>query len=94
MYLCSLCLYINRVVYIYICMGRCLCFAPLLDKQASAKKDQEKFEGTSSRQGGKPMKSDTILYYYSISFIYAGGTFQPTKRDFRSENRIAVLPTA
>lgn len=75
-------------------MGRCLCFAPLLDKQASAKKDQEKFEGTSSRQGGKPMKSDTILYYYSISFIYAGGTFQPTKRDFRSENRIAVLPTA
>lgn len=42
-------------------MVRCLCFAPLLDKQASAKKDQEKFEGTSSRQGGKPMKSDTIL---------------------------------
>lgn len=42
-------------------MGRCLCFAPLLDTQGSAKKDQEKFEGTSSRQGGKPMKSDTIL---------------------------------
>lgn len=93
-YLCSLCLYIKRKVYIYICMGRCLCFAPLLDTQGSAKKDQEKFEGTSSRQGGKPMKSDTILYYYSITLYHVGGTFQPTKRYFRSENRIAVLLSA
>ena len=37
-YLCSLCLYIKRKVYIYICMGRCLCFAPLLDTQRSPKK--------------------------------------------------------
>lgn len=75
-------------------MGRCLCFAPLLDTQGSAKKDQEKFEWTSSRQGGKPMKSDTILCYYSITLYHVGGTFQPTKRDFRSENHIAVLLSA
>lgn len=82
----------DSVYIIYV--ERCLCFAPLLDKQASAKKARKKFDGVSSRQGGKPMESDTILYYYSISFIYARGTFQPTKRDFRSENSIAVLPAA
>lgn len=75
-------------------MERCLCFAPLLDKQASAKKAWKKFDGVSGRQSGKPMESGTILYYYSISFIYARGTFQPGKPDLRSENRIAVLPTA
>lgn len=75
-------------------MERCLCFAPLLYTRGSAKKVRKKFDGVSSRQGGNPMKSDTILYYYSITLYHAGGTFQPTKRDFISENRIAVLPTA
>ena len=59
-YLYSLCLYTKgKCIYIY--MGRCLCFAPLLDKQASAKKVRKKFNGVSGRQGGKPMESDTIL---------------------------------
>ena len=39
------------------------------------------------------MKSDTILYYYSITLYHVGGTFQPQKRALRSENPIAVLPT-
>lgn len=75
-------------------MGRCLCFAPLLYTRGSAKKVRKKFDGVSSRQGGKPMKSDTILYYYSITLYHVGGSFQPQKRDFRSENRIAVPPSA
>lgn len=87
-------IYKEGSVYIYMCVGRCLCFSPLLDKQASAKKARKKFDGVSSRQGGKPMESGTILYYYSITLYHVGGTFQPTKRDFRSENRIAVLLSA
>ena len=38
-------IYKEESVYIYICVGRCLCFAPLLDKQASAKKARKKFDG-------------------------------------------------
>lgn len=38
-------IYKEESVYIYICVGRCLCFAPLLDKQASAKKVRKKFDG-------------------------------------------------
>lgn len=58
------------------------------------KKGQKKFDGVSGRQSGKPIESGTIMIYYSITFIYTGGTFQPQKRDFISEKPIAVLLSA
>lgn len=58
------------------------------------KKGQKKFDGVSGRQSGKPMESGTILHYYSITLYHIGGTFQPQKRDLKSEKPIAVPPSA
>lgn len=74
--------------------GKMSLFCAFVRQTSKRKKARKKFDGVSGRQSGKPMESGTILYYYSITLYHVGGTFQPTKRDFRSENRIAVLPTA
>lgn len=80
-------------MYIYI-RGKMSLFCAFVRQTSKRKKARKKFDGVSSRQGGKPIESDTILYYYSITLYHVGGTFQPKKRDFRSENRIAVLLSA
>lgn len=75
-------------------MGRCLCFAPLLDKQASAKKSGKSLKERSPDKAGSIWKVVPYCIIIVSLCIMWGGTFQPQKRDLRSENRIAVLPTA